>query len=128
MRKIKKILVVEDESAEIQALVFKFMSAGFDVIEAKNGEEGLWIALKERPDLIILDILMPRMDGMAMLHRLRKSKWGNDVPVVILSNLSDPEKVADALEKGVNYFLVKANSTLEDVLKAVNENIAIQPA
>ncbi len=74
--KKNKILIVEDEATICNALRDKLAGAGFLVLAAKNGEEGLKAALKERPDMILLDILMPKMDGLAMLKQLRENAWG----------------------------------------------------
>lgn len=70
------ILIVEDDVPELNALRDKFTHEGFSILEAKNGEEGLATALREHPDLILLDIIMPVMDGMTMLVNLRKDPWG----------------------------------------------------
>ncbi len=72
----KKILVVEDDVPELNALRDKFTREGFSILTAKNGEEGLAIALREHPDLILLDIIMPVMDGITMLVKLREDSWG----------------------------------------------------
>ena len=72
----KKILIVDDEPALLTALVDKFTRAGYTVGIAENGKEGLKLALKNRPDLILLDIIMPVMDGITMLYKLRKDSWG----------------------------------------------------
>ena len=89
----KKVLIVEDHGPIRQALAEKLVHEGMVALEAKDGEEGLATALKEKPDLILLDIIMPRMGGMAMLEELRKDDWGKKVPVIILSNLSPDDKI-----------------------------------
>ena len=73
---MKKILIVEDEEIMLKALVEKFSSEGFEVVQAIDGEEGLKKALCEKPDIILLDILLPKMDGMAVLKKLREDTWG----------------------------------------------------
>lgn len=117
-----KILIVEDEQDMLEALVDKLTSEGFKIIEAKNGEDGLEKALKEQPDLILLDIVMPKMDGMTMMKKLREDKWGRKVPIILLTNLS----VTDDIIKGVvedepSYYLVKSDWKIEDVVKKVKE-------
>ena len=119
----KKILIVEDEVALLNALRDKFTREGFAVLEAKNGEEGLEIALREHPDLILLDIIMPVMDGMTMLAKLREDNWGKDAKVIVLTNLSDTEKVSAAMTKGTFDYLVKADWKLEDVVRKVRERL-----
>lgn len=115
--------VVEDELSLLEVLSDKFVKEGFKVLQAKNGEEGLKVALAEHPDIILLDIIMPVMDGMAMLKKLREDSWGKDAKVIILTNLSDNEKTAQALDDGSNDYLVKSDWKIEDVVKKVEEKL-----
>lgn len=119
------ILVIEDEVALSCALRDKFMRNGFAVLEAKNGKIGLEIALREHPDLILLDIIMPVMDGMAVLHQLRKDSWGRNAQVILLTNLSEVGKVAESLSHGVHDYLVKSDWTLKDIVNKVREKLGI---
>jgi len=121
--KNKSILIVEDESALRSVLRDKLMSEGFDVLEAKNGKEGLVLALREHPQAILLDIIMPVMDGMTMLTKLRQDKWGESAKVIILTNLADTEKVAEAIEHGSFEYLVKSNWKLGEVVEKVKESV-----
>ena len=122
----KTILIVEDEVPMIKALADKFRREGFSVLEAGDGEEGLKIAAEKQPDLILLDIVMPKMDGMAMMKKIRvKNKWGEDVPIIMLTNLSDPEDVAEASKYKVYDFLVKTDWRLDDVVKLVREKLRL---
>ena len=121
----KKILIVEDEQDLRQTLVDKLTREGFDVLEAKNGEEGLKAALKEHPDLILLDIIMPVMDGMTMMKKIREDEWGRGVPVIMLTNLSDIERVSEAVESGIYEYLVKSDWKIEDVVKKVKKKLGI---
>lgn len=123
MVKKKKILIVEDERSLLDILTRRFIDEKFEVVEALNGKEGLKVALKERPDLIILDIIMPVMDGMTMLKKLREDKWGKEVEVVILTNLSDVARVQESLSKGVYDYLVKSDWRLEDLVKKVKDKM-----
>lgn len=119
----KTILIIEDEPATMQALMERFSHNGFTVLQAKDGQEGLKISLEKHPDLILLDIIMPKMDGMEMLKQLRKDDWGKTANVVILTNLTDPQKVSEAMEKQVYDFWVKADWQLDDLAKAVKKRI-----
>ena len=120
MKKSFSILIVEDESALLGILADKFRREGFLAITAEDGTEGLKAALKHKPDLIILDLIMPSMDGLQMLKKLRENKWGQNVEVLILSNLSDAEINDDKVE-----YLVKSNWGLDDVVKKVKETLEI---
>lgn len=121
----KKILIIEDELSLMMALHEKFKTEGFEVIEAKNGEEGLKMATKKTPDLILLDLIMPVMDGITMLKKLRLTEEGKDLPVIILTNLSDDRAVSESLESGVSDYLVKTNWHLDDVVKKVKVKLGI---
>jgi len=94
----KKILIVEDDFSLNEALQEVLEEEGFFVLSAKNGVVGLKQAFAEHPDLILLDIIMPKMNGMTMLRKLREDKWGRDVPVIMLTNVGDTKEVMEALE------------------------------
>ena len=119
----KIILIVEDEASMLAALRDKLSHAGFIILEAKNGQEGLTSALTNHPDLILLDIIMPIMDGMTMLDNLRLDPWGKSVPVVLLTNLSEADKVAASLRQGVYDYLIKSDWKLEDIVKKVKTKL-----
>lgn len=124
-----KILIVEDEEDLREAMVDKLTREGFQVNEAKNGEEGLEVALKERPDLILLDIVMPKMDGMTMMKKLRKTNtWGEKVPVILLTNLSasDDKIIKAIVENEPSYYLVKSDWKVGDVVQKVKEELDIR--
>lgn len=116
-----KILIVEDEKSILKILTDKFTKEGYQVSQALNGLEALEVTKKEKPDLMLLDIMMPKMDGITMLGLLRKESWGKDLPVIILTNLSDAKKVEEALKQGVYNFLIKTDWHLSDVVKKVEE-------
>ncbi|MCX6765815.1 MAG: response regulator [Candidatus Moranbacteria bacterium] len=116
---------MEDDTALLEALVEKFESENFDVLQAINGVEGLESALKNHPDLILLDIIMPKMDGTAMLHELKRDHWGQHVPVVMLTNISDAGRLAEALEIGIDEYLVKAEWKLKDIVERVKKILGI---
>lgn len=121
------VLVVEDDDPCLKALVDKLTREGYKVSQAKNGAEGLALALAEKPDLILLDIIMPRVDGLEMLKQLRAdADWGKNVPVMVLSNLSaeDDKIKASIAEYGVKDYLLKADWSLNNVVKKVQEVLA----
>ncbi len=122
-KKQYKILIIDDEKTLLNALVNKFTEESFKTLVAVNGEDGLATALAERPDLILLDIIMPKMDGITMLKKLRLDKWGKTVPVILLTNLSDDIKVAEALAAGSNDYLVKTDWAISDVVKKVSDKL-----
>ncbi len=123
---MKKILIVEDELTLLRALASQFDKKDFIVIEAVDGQDGLEKALREHPDLILLDLVMPKMDGMSMLQKLREDSWGKDVKVIILTNLTDEEKVAEALKQESFDYLVKSDWNISDVLKKVKAKLGME--
>ncbi len=128
MKKSLSILIVEDESALLQVLADKFGREGFLTFTASDGQAGLDTALEHKPDVIVLDIVMPSMDGMQMLKKLRENKWGQNIPVLILTNLSEPEYNEEILSSDPNVsYLIKSNWGLDDVVKKVKENYAKYP-
>ena len=82
----KKILIIEDDSSLRNVLQDKIKHEGFSVFTANDGQEGLETAIKEKPDCILLDVIMPKMSGIQMLKKLREHAWGKTVPVLLLSN------------------------------------------
>jgi len=125
-RKILVIEEIEDDKALRNVLHDKFAVEGFKVIEAGDGEEGLATALRERPDLILLDIVLPKMDGITMMRKLREAdEWGKTVPIILLTNLSaDDNKINQAIaEDEPAYYLVKADWNINDLVEKVKERL-----
>lgn len=122
---IKKILIVEDDKLLQRILSEEFQKNNFLVSLASNGAEGLDKALYEKPNLILLDIVMPVMDGLTMLKNLRAEKEGAKIPVMILTNLSGPEAIEKGIQSGTFDFLVKANWELGDIVKKVRERLGV---
>lgn len=113
----KKILVIEDERSLLAAIKSKLAIKGYAVIAAEDGEEGLNLIKKEKPDLVLLDIMLPKKDGFEVLEDLKKEN--NKTPVVIISNSGQPVEVNRALELGVKDYLIKADFRPSDVLEKV---------
>jgi len=124
----KKILIIEDEEAMQEAIRQALERQGFDTIIASNGEDGLEISLKEHPNLILLDILMPRMDGMIMFQRLRLDEWGKTVPVIILTNVSPNTNslINSVLKNNPAYYLTKPDIKLEGIVDRIKEVLRIE--
>ncbi len=119
----KKILIVEDEKSLREPLSKALKKEGFEVFEAENGEEGLDVAKKEHPNLILTDIVMPKMDGLSMLKELRKDRWGKNVHAIILTVLNEDKKVIDALQEGVYDYLIKSDWEVDNVVNKVKEKL-----
>lgn len=119
----KKILIVEDEFALRDTLKEVLLHEGFSVSAATDGEEGLALALREHPDLILLDIILPRMDGITMLKKLREDAWGKGVKVILLTNVDTTKEVAAAIEQGAYEYLVKSDWKIEDVVAMIKKEL-----
>lgn len=121
----KKILVVEDEATLQKTLNDVLAGEGFEVTSALDGEKGLQMAKEEKPDIILLDIILPKMDGFEVLTHLKEEDITKDIPVIILTNLSDLDNIQKALDLGATTYLVKADFHLEDVIKKVKSTLGI---
>lgn len=121
----KKILIVEDDSALQKALGEYLLSEGFEVVIALDGEEGSRRAKKDMPDLIILDIILPRKDGYEVLKELKMDEKTKGIPIILLTNLGSLNDVEKALKMGATTYLVKADYALEDVVEKIKEILKI---
>jgi DNA-binding response OmpR family regulator len=120
---MSKILFVEDEPSLQKAISEVLMQEGYKVIGAADGEEGLKKAREEKPNLILLDLILPKKDGFEVLKELKADEKMKDIPVIVLTNLEGVGDVEKALTLGATTYLVKANYDLEDVLKTVKSQI-----
>ena len=122
--KKKKILIVDDEPSLLGLFVDTLSPYGFECLTAKNGLEGLTLSLTENPDIILLDIRMPEMDGLTMLRELRKKEGGGKkMPVIILSSTNDEKSVSEALQLGVSDFLEKANWNVTELVERIRSKV-----
>ena len=119
----KTVLIVEDEQSMQRALKNKLEHAGYAVRVADDGEAALTALRDAAPDLVLLDLIMPKLDGISVLRQIKNDEALRSVPVVILTNLSSGDKVAEAMQLGTFDFLVKANYSLSDVLKKVSDRL-----
>ena len=118
-----KILIVEDEEVLLNVLKNKLEKEGFDVLMAENGEDGLRIIREEKPDLVLLDIVMPKMDGLEVLSHLKDEGILPDLPVIIVSNSGQPVEIEKATEFGVKDYLVKAEFDPQEVIDKINKHL-----
>lgn len=119
---MQTILIIEDDQILLEMYRDKFQVSKYGVITALNGEDGLNAALQYHPNLILLDLAMPKMDGMTVMKLLRKDPWGETVPVIILTNLNiDGRLLEEIIKNKPTYSLMKANTTPEEVLMKVKE-------
>ena len=115
----KKILLVEDEKVLAEMYVDKFKEAGFGIVAVCSAEEGIEAVKKEKPDLVVLDILLPKQNGIKFLAQMRKESEISSIPVVAFSNYDDPETKKQAFRLGVKDYLIKTNYTPEEVIERI---------
>ena len=125
------ILTIEDNAPLARALNRKLEDEGYAVLSAADGQAGLDLALEAKPDLILLDVMMPVMDGKEMLARLRRDTWGSTVPVILLSNDDNPETINETVNRTggkmlteMNDYLIKSDISLEQIVEAVRAKLA----
>jgi DNA-binding response OmpR family regulator len=119
-----KIAIIEDDQAISQMYRIKFESEGYTVETAENGVLGLELAENMKPDIILLDLMMPEMNGDEMLEKLRKTSWGKNIKVVILTNVGEQEIPEAVKEMGVSAFILKADMTPRQVVEVIKKQLA----
>jgi len=118
-----KIAIIEDDQAISQMYRFKFEAEGFTVETAENGKLGLQLAESMRPDVILLDLMMPEMNGDEMLEKLRATEWGKDTTVIVLTNIGEQEIPPRLRELGVKGVILKADMTPRQVADLVKKSL-----
>ncbi len=116
-----KILLIEDDPFLLNMYATKFELENFKVVMAEDGEKGLKTAIKEIPDIILLDIMLPQMDGFEVLKGLKEEKSTQAIPVILLTNLSQKEEVERGLSMGANDYLIKAHFMPSEVVDKIKE-------
>ena len=122
-RPMKTILFIEDESAIQKTFSEVFSQEGYKVVSAIDGETGLRLAKTINPDLILLDLVLPKMHGFDVLKNLKADEKTKDIPVIILTNLEDVKDVDRALELGATTYLVKAQYSLNDLVEKIKKTL-----
>src|SRR5690606_35639205 len=117
----KKILLVEDDNNLREIYEARLQAEGYDIVSARDGEEALTVAMKERPDLIISDVMMPKISGFDMLDIIRSTEETKHSKVIMMTALSQAEDKERATKLGADRYLVKSQVTLEDVAKVARE-------
>ena len=121
-----KILVVEDDIAMREIVVHKLTANGFEVKQAEDGQKGIELAIKEKPDLILLDLMLPEVDGFQVLETIRKNPDPTvaKTPIIVLSNLWSNKDILKTKSLNVQAYMVKAYFTTDEIMKKVNEVLA----
>lgn len=123
---MQSILFIEDEPTLQKAVGRYLEKKGYDISSALDGEAGLELAKKNKPNLILLDLILPKKDGFEVLKELKQDENTKDIPVIILTNLEQSEDIEKTLELGATTYLVKANYDLEEVVKKIKNTLEAQ--
>lgn len=119
MSQNKKIIIAEDEPVLIEMYKLYFERAGYEVLKANNGRECIDFVKKEKPDIILLDILMPRVDGWEVLKQLKTNPETKQIPILVFSNLGQTQEIQKGLDLGADDYVVKSNMTPKELLEKV---------
>ena len=123
----KLLLVVEDDTQMMRLLKETLASEGFSVIETRSAEEALLHATSEHPDLMVLDLMLPGLDGMDFLDNVRKAAWGKHLPVVILTNVSPDDKIMTGVARDEPaFYLIKANTSMAELVSKIKNVLGIE--
>jgi len=117
----KKIMIVEDDSFVMDIYQTKLAQEGFEAVAAINGLEAMKKLQEVRPDLILLDIIMPYMDGLEVLKKIKDDERLKNIPIILLTNLSQKEEISKGLELGANDYLIKSHFTPSEVMEKVKK-------
>lgn len=116
-----KIVFVEDDPLIVKIYTTRLKADGHEVYSAENGEDGLKVIAEVKPDLIILDVMMPRVDGFGVLQRVRSDEALKNIPIIMYSNLNNEEEITRAKQMGVNEFLIKANLSPSQMVAKIKQ-------
>ena len=116
-----KIVCGEDDKLISASLVEGLKQAGFDAIPAYDGEEALAKVKSEKPDLVILDIMMPKLDGIGVVWELKANGDTSDLPIMMLTNMGDPGTISKILEAGVTDYMLKSEQSIDQIVEKVKE-------
>ncbi|PJE58487.1 MAG: response regulator [Candidatus Portnoybacteria bacterium CG10_big_fil_rev_8_21_14_0_10_36_7] len=120
---MQKIIIIEDERSLQKTLSDGLIQDGFEVFSALDGETGIALAKKEKPDLILLDLILPKMDGFEVLRQLKMGEETKSSMVIVLTNLESSGDVEKVLELGATTYLVKANYGLQEIIEKIKETL-----
>lgn len=119
-----KVAIVEDDQAISQMYRFKFEAEGYEVETAENGKLGLELIEKMKPDIVLLDLMMPEMNGDEVLAKMRSTAWGKNIKVVVLTNMGEQEIPEAVKSLGVSHVILKAAMTPRQVAEVVKTELA----
>lgn len=121
----KTVLIVEDDSLLLVTLTHQFEESGYTVVTARDGEAGVRVFEESHPDAVVMDVMMPKKDGIQMLEDIRSIHPKDTTPFIILSNAGDMDYVARAMEVGSTAYVVKSDRQIDSIVTMVNEKLGL---
>ena len=125
---MSKIIIVEDDESLAELYRISFTKENYEVILASDGEEGLGKVLTDMPDIVLLDVMMPKMNGLEVLAKLKDNPSTSKLPVIMISNINDPSVENVAMQKGANLYLVKSQFVPKEIVAKVKELLISLPS
>ncbi len=125
----KKIVIIEDEPILLKALNIELLGAGFQAISATSGDSGFDLIVKEKPDAVLLDLVLPKISGFDILEKVKHDPSLQNIPIIVLSNLGQKEEQKEALRLGAIDYFIKSNTNLEQIvekLQKIFENVSTE--
>lgn len=129
MRSMRKILIIDDDKIFVKIFrdtMHKTHASEYEIVSAENGEDGLEKIEESRPDLIVVDLKMPKMGGLEFLKILKEKKYDPPISVLISSNFSDPEHISEGLEFGVAGYVVKSDYSMESIVQRIDDVLGVK--
>lgn len=124
---MSKIAIIEDEPSIVEMYKFKLEQSGYEVQFSYNGKDGYELISNFKPDLILLDLMMPEMSGDQLLEKIRRTDWGKSIKVIVLTNIGEDDAPPSLTELGVSRYVIKAQNTPSEVAVMVGEVLAEPP-
>ncbi len=119
----KTVLIVEDDEALRNILLAKLEQSGITTLAAADGDDALYKAIKHKPSVVVLDLILPHMGGLELLSILRKHAWGKNIPVVVLTNIDDINTMNECIKHGVKCHYIKSNTSIGSVVETVRSQL-----
>jgi DNA-binding response OmpR family regulator len=119
----KKVLIIEDDVNVMKVLMTRLSDEGFSVLAATTGEEGLKMALSEHPNIILIDIILPKMNGIEVVEQLRNDAWGKEARIIAVSNLTDQTSMRKMEKMNVIKYIVKTDLSVEKLIEVVKKEV-----
>lgn len=119
----KKVLIIEDDDHISKVYEIKLGKENIDIVIARDGEEGINMVVSEKPDLVLLDLMIPIKDGFIVLEEVKKTPFGKNVPIVVISNLGQQGDIEKAMKLGAADYLIKVNLSIQEVIDKVKKHL-----